>query len=468
MYIFISHSSTDAKTAQDLCAYIEENGNDCFLAPRDIRPGCEYAAEIIEGVDRSDAVFLVLSNASNQSPHVLREVERAVTRSIPILVYKIEDVELTKSMEYFLMTHQWMNSKKNSYADILENIEKLRSSKKDQVVNTIGSQAAEQADQGAKEGKVKKTAPNKKMLIALASVALLVVVAATAMAVMFSKNPAGGNSQVGSDAVVADVQLGDTVVMGTYNDADISWRVLSISEDQTEAVLVSEKVLTVKAYDSAESGKYNYDGDISYYSQESEADTDLELQAYVRGNSSWENSNIRTWLNSTEENVKYEGQAPETSAMADLCNGYNSEAGFLCGFTEEELEAIKVTTVETTGNALADSETVVTEDKVFLLSMEELDWFEEANVSILAEPTEEAIAKDQSYFYQDYCIGFGTENTMWWLREPVEGSSSQCYLIGNGYREENIYTWEVGVESFGIRPAITVDLTKNCLKTETP
>ena len=100
--------------------------------------------------------------------------------------------------------------------------------------------------------------------------------------------------------------------------------------------------------------------------------------------------------------------------------------------------------------------------------MEELDWFEEANVSILAEPTEEAIAKDQSYFYQDYCIGFGTENTMWWLREPVEGSSSQCYLIGNGYREENIYTWEVGVESFGIRPAITVDLTKNCLKTETP
>ena len=111
MYIFISHSSTDAKTAQDLCAYIEENGNDCFLAPRDIRPGCEYAAEIIEGVDRSDAVLLVLSNASNQSPHVLREVERAVTRSIPILVYKIEDVELTKSMEYFLMTHLWMYSK---------------------------------------------------------------------------------------------------------------------------------------------------------------------------------------------------------------------------------------------------------------------------------------------------------------------------------------------------------------------
>lgn len=472
MYIFISHSSKDAKTAQDLCRYIEENGNDCFLAPRDIRPGCEYAAEIVEGVDRSDAVLLVLSNASNQSPHVLREVERAVTRSIPILVYKIEDVELTKSMEYFLMTHQWMNSKKNSYEDILENIEKLKASARNQgenfAGNSAGCQVAEQFEQGAKMDKSKNTAPKMKMVIALVVLAVVILAAVITTVVISGKNNAGGNLASGSDVVVADVQLGDTVVMGTYDDADISWRVLSISDDKTEAVLISEQVLSVKAYDTAESGKFNYDGDVSYYSEESEADTDLELQAYVRGNSSWENSNIRTWLNSTEENVKYEGQAPETSAMADLCNGYNSEPGFLCGFTEEELAAIKETTVETTGNALSDSETVVTNDKVFLLSMEELEWFEEANVSLLAKPTEGAISKDQSYFYQDYCLGFGTEYTMWWLREPVEGSSSQCYLVGNGYKDENIYTWEVGVESFGIRPAITVDLTKNCFKAETP
>ena len=51
MYIFISHSSTDAKTAEDLCDVLEKNGNQCFLAPRDIRSGHEYAEEIINGID---------------------------------------------------------------------------------------------------------------------------------------------------------------------------------------------------------------------------------------------------------------------------------------------------------------------------------------------------------------------------------------------------------------------------------
>lgn len=126
MYIFISHSSKDAEMAQSLCDYMESKKNNCFLAPRDIQAGCEYAGEIAEGIDSSDVVLLILSNASNESPHVLREVERAVTRCIPILVYKIEEVVLTKSMEYFLMTHQWMNAEKNCYDDILKGIETLK------------------------------------------------------------------------------------------------------------------------------------------------------------------------------------------------------------------------------------------------------------------------------------------------------------------------------------------------------
>ena len=39
MYIFISHSSEDAREAAKLCAVLEENGSQCFLAPRDIRSG---------------------------------------------------------------------------------------------------------------------------------------------------------------------------------------------------------------------------------------------------------------------------------------------------------------------------------------------------------------------------------------------------------------------------------------------
>ena len=59
MYIFISHSSKDAAMASDICEFLEKNGNRCFLAPRDIRSGCEYAEEIINGVDTADACYVV-------------------------------------------------------------------------------------------------------------------------------------------------------------------------------------------------------------------------------------------------------------------------------------------------------------------------------------------------------------------------------------------------------------------------
>lgn len=53
----------------------------------------------------------VSHSSKDNSPHVLREIERAVSKHIAIMVYKLEEVELTKSLEYFLMTHQWVSAK---------------------------------------------------------------------------------------------------------------------------------------------------------------------------------------------------------------------------------------------------------------------------------------------------------------------------------------------------------------------
>ena len=111
--IFISHSSSDVKEATRICEYLEKNYINCFIAPRDIKVGASYAEELLDGIDNSKILLLMLSNESNSSPHVLREVERAVSRSIPIVVYKLEFVELSKSMEYFLMTNQWREIKKS-------------------------------------------------------------------------------------------------------------------------------------------------------------------------------------------------------------------------------------------------------------------------------------------------------------------------------------------------------------------
>ena len=76
MHIFISHSSKDADEAVKLCEFLENNGIKCFIAPRDIRAGKQYAEELVRGIDESEAMVLLMSKEANQSPHVLREVER--------------------------------------------------------------------------------------------------------------------------------------------------------------------------------------------------------------------------------------------------------------------------------------------------------------------------------------------------------------------------------------------------------
>lgn len=240
----------------------------------------------------------------------------------------------------------------------------------------------------------------------------------------------------------------------------MTWRVLKISDDGREAVLVSRDIITMKAFDAAEGEEYNKYNGKDYWKQNTEADTDMEFQIKVRGNSDWSLSNIRTWLNSDSETVSYEGQAPLAGTMSDKKNGYNTEAGFLNGFTGEELSAIKTTMVETPGNALAKDNMIKTEDRVFLLSRTELKWFEEAGMSVLAKPTEEARIQDATDWYEAYSVDIGMENFYWLLREPVEYSSSKIYCVGDGYTEENMFERQAGVEGFGIRPAITVDVNK--------
>lgn len=493
MYIFISHSSKDASTAADICELLEKKGKNCFLAPRDIRSGYEYAEEIINGVDSADVMLILLSKASNESPHVLREVERAVSRGLPIVVYKMEDVELTKSMEYFLMTHQWLNAKKGSHEELIKCIEaiekKLEGSQGQANKNTVN----------AKDNKIEKVEgisekDNKKIIIfSIVAVIALLLAGITAFMLLGKDDEKTTDTDKDNNAVVtqpdttvsgneedndvtetpttqgeskADIKVGDDITFGRYNDEDIVWRVLKISDDGKEAVLITKDIITMKAYDAAESGKYGYDGDVCYIKQNSEADTDLELQIKVRGNSGWSASNLRTWLNSSKEVVKYEDQAPASSAMSELKNGYDNEPGFLYNFTEEEIAAIVDTEVNTKGNALAEGEIITTIDKVFILSKEELQWFEDAGISMLAKPTEAALEQDKSQWYEVEYDAYEVEQYCWWLREPVEGTSGKCYMVGNGYYEENIWMKNVGLEGFGVRPVITVDLQSGCISGE--
>ena len=506
--IFISHSSTDAFSAMEICNLLERNGIECFIAPRNIRSGREYAEEIVNGIDDSSAMILLISEASNASPHVLREVERAVSKNIPVLVYKLESVKLSKSLEYFLMTHQWINEKKHGdYSEILKAVEDLDKEKSAAGVwKAAQTQRSEEKRQEAAEKRQKMTgnwqkttespkiiaenlqkmtesmqrtaeAPVRKEKNSSANAKTpgrfkwgYTVCAALAVVIIGLILNAAGLMNPGNNVSAAeeyDVQVGDTLVFGSYNNEPIQWRVLRLEEkDGTQtAVLISRYILTMKAFDAAESGKYNHDENRDYISRESEADSNMELQAYVRGNSSWQKSNIRTWLNADTEIVTYEGQAPTSSAMSELHNGYQNEPGFLYNFTKEEIGMLVERECHTPGNALEEGD-IVTCDRVFLLSEEELAWFDEAGISKLSEPTAAALEQDSSQWYEVSVSECGLTEYCWWLRTPVEGYSSKAYLVENGYGIENdeisnnLKKANVGLEGFGIRPALTINLER--------
>ncbi|MCP3973589.1 MAG: toll/interleukin-1 receptor domain-containing protein [bacterium] len=108
--IFVCHASEDRAIADAVVAGLEQGGITCWVAPRDVMPGADYAQAIVAGISGAKALVLVFSNFSNASPHVSREVERAVSRGIDIIPFRIEHVEPSASLEYFISSAQWLDA----------------------------------------------------------------------------------------------------------------------------------------------------------------------------------------------------------------------------------------------------------------------------------------------------------------------------------------------------------------------
>jgi len=105
--VFISHSTQDKDIADAVLSYLESSGLKCWIAPRDIPPGSDWAESLIDGIDCSSGLVLILSQHSNKSPQVRREIERAVSKGITIYPLVIEKLQLSKWMQYYISAHQW-------------------------------------------------------------------------------------------------------------------------------------------------------------------------------------------------------------------------------------------------------------------------------------------------------------------------------------------------------------------------
>ena len=107
--VFVSYASQDATVANAVVESLERHGVKCWIAPRDVTPGSQYADEIVAAINDAPLFVLVLSEHAVESPHVGREVERAASKRRRIVVLRTDAAPLTRSFEYFLSESQWID-----------------------------------------------------------------------------------------------------------------------------------------------------------------------------------------------------------------------------------------------------------------------------------------------------------------------------------------------------------------------
>lgn len=108
--IFVSYATADRDAAFRIVGFLEGQGIHCWVAPRDVAPGVEYGHAIINAIEQCKALVLVLSDQSNDSQFVRKEVERAVSKTKVVLPVRIREVTPSGSLEFYISSAQWVDA----------------------------------------------------------------------------------------------------------------------------------------------------------------------------------------------------------------------------------------------------------------------------------------------------------------------------------------------------------------------
>ena len=147
--IFISHKvEADGLLARRLGEYLEARGHRCWIAPRDVPPGTDYADVIVRALTSMEVLLVVVSRASMESQHVRREVEHALKHpKMLFLPIRIDRADLTDRFQYILGSVQ--------YVDAVELGE-------DRMLETVARAVSERCGDAATPGAARAPSPGEK------------------------------------------------------------------------------------------------------------------------------------------------------------------------------------------------------------------------------------------------------------------------------------------------------------------
>jgi hypothetical protein len=115
--VFISYSTKNTKIVKRICAALERAGWKCWIAPRDISPGSDWAESIVAAIEGSRLMIAVVSKDACDSEHVARELDRAAANRVPILPARLDATPLSGQFAYFLGNKQSLDLAGRSWND---------------------------------------------------------------------------------------------------------------------------------------------------------------------------------------------------------------------------------------------------------------------------------------------------------------------------------------------------------------
>jgi len=107
--VFVSYASQDVAVANAVVENLEAHGIKCWIAPRDVKPGAQYADAIVRAINEAKTLVLVLSQSAVGSSHVGREIERAASKHKQVIALRVDTAPLSPALEYFLSESQWID-----------------------------------------------------------------------------------------------------------------------------------------------------------------------------------------------------------------------------------------------------------------------------------------------------------------------------------------------------------------------
>ena len=249
-----------------------------------------------------------------------------------------------------------------------------------------------------------------------------------------------------------DIKVGDYVKMGTYNNASILWRCVSI--DDNGPLMLADKIIDTLAYDA----KTNDNSTSKSHSRSYKRDD--------YGSNYWKDSNMRSWLNSTAEAGKVDwlcGNPPKDGYVSGA-GAYNEKAGFLNAFSKSEIAAMKTVTQRSLVSHPEYNKGIVDGDaNSDLLYYTDISYAAINYDSAYFETTTEKVflldVKQANAVWKNlngYYVAYNNDGMAWpyWLRTPVTDCNHDMRYISSSGQVGRYAPW---YSDLGVRPAFYLD-----------